>query len=277
MIHEGELKRRLQEIANKDFEVPPRPERYPLLLAMGTYIGSPDPELRDDLIYTTLATWIWRDVFKPRELIEILQVVLNKQHLFWGLGDIESDTVFTRSFSMLIVASILNAHVRHPFLPDEELIVIQSKILRYINNEKDLRGYVPGKGWAHAVAHTADALEELVQCAALDKTALMEIMETIQRRITSATAVFICEEEERQVSAVIHIWRREEITEEIIFDWLKAFHTAVDRRESQPEGYRQFINVKNFLRSLYFRSLNIDLSASIEQCISETLAEFNRF
>ncbi|NCF68860.1 MAG: DUF2785 domain-containing protein [Chloroflexi bacterium] len=61
-----------------------------------------------------------------------------------GSGESGADTVFTRTFSMLIVASVLNAHRRHPSLPDSELQVIKSKILRYLKGEKDLRGYVPG-------------------------------------------------------------------------------------------------------------------------------------
>ncbi|UCC50760.1 MAG: DUF2785 domain-containing protein, partial [Anaerolineaceae bacterium] len=113
MLDEQALKQRLQEIVANDYQAPSGPEIYPLILAMGTYIGSVDPEFRDDLIYMTLATWIDRDIFEAQDLIEILKVVLNTQHLFWGLGESGTDTVFTRTFSMLIVASVLNAHRRH--------------------------------------------------------------------------------------------------------------------------------------------------------------------
>lgn len=58
MLDEKALKERLQEIAAENYKAPTRPEIYPLILAMGTYIGSIDSELRDDLIYTTMATWI---------------------------------------------------------------------------------------------------------------------------------------------------------------------------------------------------------------------------
>ena len=56
----------------------------------------------------TLATWIERDVFEPKDLKEILMVSLNEQHLFLGLGEKETDTVFTRTFSMLIVAAVMS-------------------------------------------------------------------------------------------------------------------------------------------------------------------------
>ena len=159
MLDAQTLKTKLQEIAADDYKPPTGPELYPLVLAMGEHTGDLDPELRDDLIYTILATWINRDVFDAKELKEILQVALNNDHLFLGLGETESDAVFTRAFSILIVAPILEAHRRRPFLPDDELLVIKHKVLRYLAAEKDLRGYVAGKGWAHAVAHTADVLD----------------------------------------------------------------------------------------------------------------------
>ena len=33
----------------------------------------------------------------------------------------------------------------------------------WLLRERDLRGFVPGKGWAHAVAHGADALGTLAR------------------------------------------------------------------------------------------------------------------
>ncbi len=277
MLDEKELKLRLREIADDDYKAPTRPEIYPLVLAMGTHMGSIDPELRDELIFNTLAIWIWEDVFDPRDLYEILKVVLNDQHLFYGLGETESDTVFARSFSMLILRSILNAHIRHPFLPDDELQVIKRKILRYIANEKDLRGYVPEKGWAHAIAHTADALDELVQCDTFVEADLLEILKAMREIIAAGDSVYICEEDERLATAVISTWQREEITNEIIVQWFESFIPIAESRQSQPEGYRRFVNSKNFLRSLFFRAPKAELSEPVQLAINKTLAAFNLF
>ena len=211
MLDEQALKQRLQAIASDNYEAPTRPELYPLILAMGTYTGSLDPELRDDLIYMTMATWIARDVFEAKDLKEILMVSLNDQHLFLHLGDRESDTVFTRTFSMLIVAAVLNAHRRRPFLPDSELQVIQHKLLRYLDGENDFRGYVPVKGWAHSMAHAADALDELVQCEAFDADDVQEVLAALRTVICTAETVYICEEDERLVTAVLSAWQRADI------------------------------------------------------------------
>ncbi len=113
MLDEQALKQRLQEIVANDFNAPSRPELYALVLAMGTFIGSVDAELHDELVYMTLAIWTERDVFEAQDLNEILKVVLNSQHLFLGLGEQDTDTVFTRTFSMLIVAAVHSALARY--------------------------------------------------------------------------------------------------------------------------------------------------------------------
>lgn len=277
MLDAQTLKARLQALAADDYAVPTQLELLPLVLAMGTHIGSPDPELRDTLIYTTLATWIERDVFDRRQLNEILKVKLNEQHLFLGLGERDTDTVFMRSFSMLVVVLALSAHRRAPFLLDEELQVIQRKALRYLAGERDRRGYVPGKGWAHAVAHAADALAELAQCDALEAADLQALLDAIHAAVATPETVYTHEEDERLVTAVLHIWRREEMAETAVVAWLTAFIPDEADRLPLPEGYYRFVNVKTFLRSLAFRTQTADLSLDVRQALATTLAHFHRF
>jgi hypothetical protein len=277
MLDEQALKQRLQAIASDNYKAPTRPELYPLILAMGIHTGSLDPELRDDLIYTTMATWIARDVFEAKDLKEILIVSLNEQHLFLGLGERESDTVFTRTFSMLIVAAVLNAHRRHPFLPHNELQVIKHKLLRYLDGEKDLRGYIPVKGWAHSAAHAADALDELVQCNALDADDVQEVLAAMRNMIGTAETVYICEEDERLVTAVLSAWQRAEISDEEIILWLDALTPSENGSLPFPDSYRNHINCKNFMRSLTFRTAHMPLSEQVHLAIRQTLTQFSRF
>src|SRR6187399_3177917 len=49
--------------------VPPSGEPLPGLVAeLSGYLGSSDPELRDDIAYSTLANWIYRQKIVPVEL-----------------------------------------------------------------------------------------------------------------------------------------------------------------------------------------------------------------
>ncbi|MCT1904070.1 hypothetical protein [Oceanobacillus sojae] len=60
-------------------------------------IGSIDPELRDTLIFNTFGKLILEDFLTDKQLEHTLKVCLDK--LFWGIKEMESDFVFTRSFS----------------------------------------------------------------------------------------------------------------------------------------------------------------------------------
>jgi hypothetical protein len=109
-----DLREKLRDIVQQNYEVT-RAEARQLLPDMLHHIGSTDPELRDTLIYATLATWITQDTFTSDELKPLLQNVLNDKHLFYCIGEENTDSVFTRSFSVLLIPPLLGTHREKPF------------------------------------------------------------------------------------------------------------------------------------------------------------------
>nr|WP_242069344.1 DUF2785 domain-containing protein [Paenibacillus dendritiformis] len=83
--------------------------------------------------------------------------------MFYRIGSEGDSTVFTRSFSVLPIALILRRHRQKPFLDLAEFQQVKHSLISYVQEEKDLRGYVNEGGWAHSAAHAADALTELVR------------------------------------------------------------------------------------------------------------------
>ncbi|MCT4784034.1 DUF2785 domain-containing protein, partial [Exiguobacterium himgiriensis] len=61
------------------------------------HIGSTDAELRDQLIYTLFYRFIIEDERMTTEQLTSLFQTTLKYHLFHGIGETASDTVFTRS------------------------------------------------------------------------------------------------------------------------------------------------------------------------------------
>jgi hypothetical protein len=115
-----QLREKLRLIARQDYQTT-KIEIDELLPSMLQFSGSPDSELRDKLIYSTLATWIYRGMFTPDELQMVLQQALDDEHLFYKLGEENTDSVFTRAFSVLLVPPILWCHRQQPFLSLETL------------------------------------------------------------------------------------------------------------------------------------------------------------
>jgi hypothetical protein len=258
---EEDLKEKLRGIVQKDYEVT-REEAKQLLPEMLQHIGNPDPELRDTLIYFTLATWISRNVFDLSELQTLLHTVLNDEHLFYRIGEENTDSVFTRAFSALLVPPILSVHRQQPFLKPEILKSALQRVMLYLHSEKDLRGYVREKGWAHAVAHTADALDEFVQCTEIGRDELWGMLELIAEIVSTGRTVYTHGEDERLAFAVLNTFKRTELTELDKEGWLQWFTSLVygAGETPDPEGYITFINIKHFLRTLYFYLLESDVS-----------------
>ncbi len=271
-MNRGELKKHLQEIVNRKYIQPTNEEDvWALVQGMLAHIGDPDPTMRDDLIYMTLATWISRGYFQPDQLRDILNKLLDEKHLFWGLGESGNDTIFTRSFSVLMIQPIVAQHLKEPFLTHGETLNLMDSVLRYLAHEQDMRGYDAAKGWVHAVAHTADVFEELVQCEGLQKAELLRVLAAIRGVMSTVNTVFQYEEDERMVTAVIQIWKRNLLSHEEIQDWLQGFVASQPRWTNMPPSYRRYLNCKQFLRSLYFTVQRAHTDKPIVNLVLETL------
>lgn len=279
-LSERALKDQLYELADNEFALPEQAKAMPRALEMLPHLGSADSELRDDLIYMTLATWILADNFEDDDLKVMLKQLISEEHLFYRLGESGTDSVFMRSFSVLLVPLILSCHRKRPFLMPYELRELKVKLLDYLEREKDLRGFIldedeagEPKGWAHAVAHTADALDELVQCQDIGNEELLEILDAVRQRIAEPTVVFTHSEDERLVTPVVAILGRKLLTPADVQTWLDGFVPLAQQKEPFPDCYRQAQNVKNFLRSLYFRARKPETAVQIGENSANALAD----
>lgn len=272
MNTETELKEKLELLAQQDFQLDDKSELWGIVQEMLNHIGSLDSSLRDDLIYTAFATWILESkVFSEKQLKELAQIVLGDQYIFYQIGEANTDSVFRRSFSVLILPLLLSAHREEPFLAQDEIIQIKDKLILYLDSEHDRRGFVEDKGWAHAIAHAADALDDLVQCNELGKSDLLDVLEAIYGVVTVSETGYVCGEDERIVTAVTAIIDRCVLSDTEVKIWLQSFADAVLACETIPEKVILRTNVKNFLRSLYFRLQWQEIGDRFNTTIDQTL------
>lgn len=287
-LSERALKDQLITLADNDFALPEGSDHFQRTLEMLPHLGSIDSELRDDLIYSCLATWMLAEaeLYTEDQYKEILAIVLDDDHLFYKLGEVDTDSVFTRSFSMLLLPLILIAHRRRPFLTTEELRELKETLLNYLSQEKDCRGFVgDDKGWAHAIAHAADALDDLALCRELTVDDLRDILEAIRSRVANPDLVYNFEEDERLVIPVIACLERKLLKEGDVKTWLEKFVPLASETEPFPDCYRQALNIKHFLRSLYFCTLKPETKERIGEAsanalanlVDENLAKISRF
>ena len=277
MLNESQLKEKLQEFSKDKFSPPDEKTISELIPTMLTHIGSTDPVLRDDLIYSAFAIWIFRHNALPADqLRNIFHTAVDEKHLLFNIGERETDSVFTRAFSALLLPLLLDAHRKNPYLSPAELQEAKEKLIHLFINEQDLQGYVDEKGWAHAIAHAADAFDDLVLCTEMGKADLMDILEAIRSTACKKDYGYSHLEDERMVTPVIAIINREIMDEDEIVKWVQGFEEIVSDVTSMPEKQVVQGNAKNFLQSLYFR-LRALKNNQFDSVLETTLQKLNPF
>ncbi|MBN2899882.1 MAG: DUF2785 domain-containing protein [Clostridia bacterium] len=271
-----DLKMQLASIAANNYELPSDINVCEVLEAMLENIGSLDAELRDHLIYATLSRWIERNQLEKELLSEIMTVVTDDEHLFYKIDIKDVTSVFTRSFSVLIVAALVYYHRQHGLFNVEEIKAIYEKVCRYFREEMDLRGYVDVQGWAHSAAHTADAIDELAMCDELNQEHLINLLELIKEKIATPSYVYVHEEDERMVTAVVNVIKRSLLSDEALIAWLRSFAER-EAFESYIKNFNSRLNIKHFMRSLYFRLLKDSTYEILTNVIAEELDERSNF
>lgn len=251
-MNEATLKTRLHQLAAQD--APPAAAELPDLLdAMMQFIGSVDPELRDSLIYPTFATWIESRLLAEDVLRRLFLQAVDDDHLYWGLGEAEGDRVFTRTFSLLLLPLILAVHRETPFLTPEEIQQVKDRVLAYLPLEQDRRGYVPGKGWAHAAAHCADVLDDLALCTELGQGDLWAILGLAAATMAEPRFVYTHDEQERMSIAAFAVLSRQMLSQNEVKEWLDALAAAANHHQAMLDRFYCRLNLKQFVTSLYFR------------------------
>jgi hypothetical protein len=268
-------------LAERDFAVPEGTEAFALLIEMNALVGSPDPVLRDRVAYGAAARWIYRERrLTPAQQLQLVELWTG--NLDDGIGEVATDRIFRRSFSALNLSILAALDNEAPFLSDSAHGKLVDRAVSYFEQERDTRGYDPGRGWMHATAHAADLLKFLARSPKLDKGAQARILDAIANKCAAFGEVFRWAEEERIAQVIRSIARRPDLDRPALERWLSAL----------PERYRElwarapaidpplFTGVQNLklvLRSTYV-ALSLDANPPqnaelARRLIAQTLAK----
>jgi hypothetical protein len=192
---------------------------------------------------------------------------LDEDHLFYCIGEVGTDSIFMRSFSLLLIAAILYTDAQEPVLPGHVIHDTYEALHRYAYKERDWRGYVSGKGWAHAMAHLADALDECAQHSATTLEQKKDILNLIRDLARISTPLYH-EEDMRLASAVYHIIIGKQVPDLFLEEWV---HRCFVERGTDVRSWNKVTNIKNFLRSLYFLLMWDSMAIGLTETITTVL------
>ena len=238
-------------IKENKFALPEEHSVLTLTDELFSYIGSTDPELRDTIGLEVFYNWLTQGLYSLDDLRGFtIRLVANLEN---GIGELESVSVFQRSFSALWLANIISYDNETQVLEKEDIQPIFDAALAYFAAERDLRGNVPIKGWVHAIAHAADLLCALAISLHTDADDHMKILECIASKLRTTTqGIFRYNEDSRIAQPAKRIFMRNLVTLDQIKDWLEFLSGDWNGAWQSEERTRAYNNGRNFLRALYW-------------------------
>lgn len=267
----------LRRIARNDYLLQEGETAEQYIEPMLKYIGNEDAQLRDELIYETFSVWICEKAYvKDDGLRKLLDILLDKDHLLYHIGNDGDSTVFTRSFSALAIVLIMMEHRKRSILNANQFEHAKNTIISYHLKENDFRGFVHESGWAHAAAHGADMLKELVQCKECDQAVLLKILDCMKRIFRNGRYMLCHEEDERLTSVAFQIFILHTPFKNNLRSWLETLTDYTDMDNWQLQ-YTTRINTKNFVRSFYFRLMHSTVTDDIITQLLSIEKKLNRF
>jgi hypothetical protein len=263
-----------RDIAKNHYAIPKGQQVFSLVRELSGYLGSPDPELRDDLAYSILDVWIvYRNQLSATELNSLESEWEN--NLRAGIGETGTDTVFLRSFSVLCLAALAERDLKSPFLGETGYRKLLDDSLIYLRQERDLRGFDPVKGWIHSTAHTADLLAALAANPLFKVEDQARVLQAISERLSSAKQIFSYGEQDRLAAAIVATVARKDFDSPGFQRWLASLDEN-DRKvwnESPPKDdlLRTFQNNNYMLQALAARLYAKPKTSAVNTVLDEVI------
>lgn len=144
------------------------------------HLGSPNSDIRDKGIFFLLNDLIQNQILSDDQLILMFDHLLNENVLFNHITEEENDGVYGRSFSVMMLSTLIYVdRAGRNFIDPERKNFLVEQMAMYIVLENDTRGFNGSHGWVHAYTHIGNVLDELAGDPDLiraDKVLLLAIL-----------------------------------------------------------------------------------------------------
>ncbi len=246
-----------EHVLESDMAVPPEPPLNDLTAELVTMLGSTDPFERDGVAYPVLATWLTEGVYDDL-LVSFGDGIA--EGLRVGLGDAEGDGVFRRAFSALLLAECVTRDNTAHVLPVDAVVSWADRGLTWFVRERDLRAFVPGKGWAHALAHGADLIGALARSRHFDRAEQAVLLDVVADRLVEPTPFRLSHgEDDRLAYATMAVLHRNLLEQPAVESWLRRLGDVAHLQPVSAHGPADewppahVHNTRSFLRVLYLQ------------------------
>jgi 8-amino-7-oxononanoate synthase len=220
-----------------------------------TMLGSPDQQEREDLAAPILATWVRGGVYD--DLLAAFGDGLG-DGLLYRLGEDGTDSVFRRSWSALLLAAAIRRDNEATLLLPDTVLRWGDRGIGWVVDERDLRGWVEGKGWAQAVGHGAELLAALSMSRHIDPDMRGVLLDAVAERLLTPTEHLLdTAPVDRLAYATMALLHGGGFDQGSLTSWLGRFDRVLSQRAQ--EGKRppapRVSNTVAYLRALHLQLL----------------------
>lgn len=237
-------------------QVPPDRPLDDLTAELVGMLGEPNARRREALAHHVLASWISGGVYD--DLLEGLGDGVS-MGLWQDVGSDGDDSVLRRSSSALVLAEVVGRDNARMLLSDDTVLRWGDRATSWFVREQDLRGWVAGCGWAHAVAHGADLIGRLARSRHFGPLELTVLLDVVADRLLQPTRyVWRHGEDDRLAHAVMTVMHRNLVTSVILEAWVARLGAGIRRSASGGDPVAEWptppaANTAAFLRALHLQ------------------------
>ena len=259
-----------QELQRKVTEEKPSYSREEIQWLL-EHLGDASPEIRDELVFTSLAREIQEELFSLEQFQFISEEVSSDEGLYKEI-DSRGVSALKRSFRALIYANLLSADgnehsLFYKGLKTDIRNAMLSQGLYYLKKEKDTTGFSSQYSWIHAFAHGADLLTEVICHPSFSKSDIAEAFEIIGEIFKRVEIRFTNDEDWRLARAFYEPILRGKIEPSLLTAWLQTVEFPL----KEVSDFHKFSNFRSCLLEIY---LQLDCHKLLQDDLKEAIQSF---
>ena len=193
--------------------------------ALAACLGDADPAVRDGFAYS-----LWSEGLRGKHLgVEQMRYSLRR---LTAMVEAPADAGgFRQPFVALVLAEVARSDRIATWMTDAELHALAETGAAYLRGVTDYRGFMPGEGWRHGVAHGADLALQLALNRRLSRSDADLLLGAIAAQVAPAAAPYYHHgEATRLARPALFLARRDDIDDAAWATWFRTLHPDAGTR-----------------------------------------------
>lgn len=238
------------------------------LILMLSHLGSMNPNVRDQGVYFFFSELLELQVLSKKQLVLSFNYLSQDDVMFSHILEPKNNAIFKRSFSLLLLSTILYGdQAGYFFLDSEQLNEFVIQFATYIILETDTRGFIKSNGWAHAYTHIGNVIDELCKRDDLSRADKLFFMTVLLERYKRLETPIIFGESQRIVAFLSSLANKNELYSNYLLLQLKSWRSYL-MTKFQPQTEADWNIVFNHSRLMQTMLVRDDFPDEIMKYIS---------